>query len=161
MTQENVENHHKPMRLKGYDYASPGFYFVTVCTWNQECILAGVQNFKVQVSAIGKIVENTLLGLPAHFENVSVDTSVIMPNHIHAIVEITKFGVPLGRIIGSFKSAATNICFVKGLLAADRSLWQHGYYDHIIRSERALLGIRQYIVDNPVKWHLDELNPRY
>jgi len=73
-------------RRTGFDYASRGWYFVTICTKEKKCTLADVVGGKIQLSRIGRIAETKMHELPKHYVNVSVDSFVIMPNHIHAIV---------------------------------------------------------------------------
>ena len=69
----------------------------------------------------------------------------------------------LGRVVQTFKSITTHE-YVSGVKErgwppfAGR-LWQRNYWEHVIRGERALGAIRQYIVDNPARWALDAENP--
>ena len=64
----------------------------------------------------------------------------------------------MGAFIAGFKSAVTKrINQYRDTPGAP--VWQRNYYEHIIRDERALAAIRQYIVDNPLRWHLDRYNP--
>ena len=68
--------------------------------------------------------------------------------------------VTLGQIIAYFKYQSTkqiNILF--GSLPGTK-LWQRNYYEHIIRNEKSLNKIRQYIIDNPPKWEIDKYNPK-
>jgi len=148
----------KHLRLPGYDYRQPGFYFVTICTMNRRCLLGSVDDFAVRLSEIGLIVQECWLALPEWFENVALDQFIIMPNHLHGILQITHLGPSLRTTIGSFKSAVTRLSHKK-YLPSKQELWQRGYFDHIVRSETSLLRLRQYILDNPIKWHLDELHP--
>ena len=63
----------------------------------------------------------------------------------------------MGAIIGNYKSVTTRrinqIRKTPGM-----TIWQRNYYEHIIRTERALKAIRKHILDNPVRWHLDKYN---
>ena len=104
-----------------------------------------------------------------------------MPNHIHGIIIInTPVGAPLvgalslvdgidkragtspaprlGEIIGSYKSLCT-YRFRKSLLDVGK-LWQRNYYEHVIRNEKELNKIRDYIKRNPLDWGLDKENPK-
>ncbi|MGC8771101.1 MAG: transposase [Brevinematia bacterium] len=76
------------IRLKGWDYSSPGAYFVTICVKERMNILSKVINGEVILSEIGKIVDVTWNEIPSHFENVKLDYYVIMPDHIHGIIII-------------------------------------------------------------------------
>jgi REP element-mobilizing transposase RayT len=65
----------------------------------------------------------------------------------------------IGAIVGSFKSAASKrINERRGTPGAP--VWQRNYYEHIIRSEDSLARIREYIAENPLRWHLDRENPQ-
>lgn len=150
----------KSLRLPGYDYSQPGFYFVTICSKNRRCLFGRVDEVTVSLSDSGSIVQDCWLSIPKWFPNVAIDQFVIMPNHVHAILQIEHQSRSLRSIIGSFKSAATRLCH-QSHLSLDHELWQRGYYDHIVRSEKSLLCLRQYISDNPAQWHLDELNPDF
>ena len=76
----------KNVRLAGHDYATPGAYFITVCTHRRACLFGEVHDGHVHLSLPGDIVRVTWYGLPRHFPDVEVDALVIMPNHLHAIL---------------------------------------------------------------------------
>ncbi|MGH3087679.1 MAG: transposase [Rubrobacteraceae bacterium] len=89
--------------------------------------------------------------------NTTLDKWVIMPNHLHAIIVFAAISSgSLGSIIGQFKSVCTKRIRAEGL--HDFS-WQSRFYDRIIRGERELDNVRQYITDNPAKWDMDRENP--
>jgi putative transposase len=71
-------------RLHGWDYRSPGWYFVTICTQHHICILGNIVHGQVQLSRSGKIADSELYNLICHYVNISVDDFILMPNHIHA-----------------------------------------------------------------------------
>ncbi len=74
----------EPTRLRNWDYGAPGWYFVTICTYNRACIFGEVVSGQVQLSSLGGIAEAELQNLHHHYSNVQIDTSVVMPNHVHA-----------------------------------------------------------------------------
>ncbi len=78
----------KQYRYKEYDYSQDGFYFVTICCKNREMFFGDVVVGKMQLSEIGKIAEKFWLEIPDHFSFVKLDKFIIMPNHIHGIIEI-------------------------------------------------------------------------
>jgi putative transposase len=78
----------RSIRLKGYDYAQPGAYFVTICVRDRACLLGEVVDGDVVFSHIGEIAHETWADVPGHFPNVSIDTFVVMPNHVHGIISI-------------------------------------------------------------------------
>ncbi len=152
----------RSVRLTGHDYGQAGFYFVTICAADKRCIFGRVERDRVQLSAIGEIIDRCLTNIPMHMPGVNIDTYVIMPNHIHAIIQIVEPNAPtsLSSIIGSFKSASTKAVH-RNLDAPALMVWQRGFFEHIIRTEKALFQIRQYIVDNPIQWHVHRLNPQF
>ncbi len=65
---------------------------------------------------------------------------------------------PLGRLIGAFKTVSTKkINILRN--APGTKLWQRNYYEHIILNSDTMDKIRQYIINNPVTWQLDQLHP--
>lgn len=173
---------HKSIRLKGYDYSRAGAYFVTICTHNKECLFGSVMNENMVLNDFGRMVDVEWLKTAEIRKNVVLDGYVIMPNHFHGIFLITEndggkarlattgynvsikmeFGKPkpgsLPVIVGSFKSAVTRqINLVRG--TPRKEVWQRNYYEHIIRNPDELNRIREYIINNPLKWHLDRDNP--
>ena len=172
------------MRLAHYDYTQSGMYFVTVCTCRRSCLFGNIADDVMQANTFGRCVENAWMDLPLHFSRVELDAFVVMPNHVHGIVVLTGESVPpdvgaqhaaplpkpahrisgrtlpgsLGTIVHSFKAAAThsiNTCrHTPGAM-----VWQRNYYEHVIRNERELASIREYIRNNPLQWALDRENP--
>ncbi|MCK5123067.1 MAG: transposase [Candidatus Pacebacteria bacterium] len=81
----------KSARKLGYDYANDGWYFVTICTKNMEQFFGNITDGKMNLSEIGKIVENYWLEIPKHFPFVELDEFSFMPNHNHGIIGINNF----------------------------------------------------------------------
>lgn len=158
-------------RLPGYDYASPGAYFVTVCAYRRECTL--------DVPELRTVLEETWRQTPLHFPHVTTDSLVVMPNHVHGIVWVLERGVvvgaqhaaplpvqprlavrpgSLGAIVRSFKSAsARRVNELRHTPGA--RVWQRNYYERVIRDEDELSRIREYVRLNPLQWELDRENP--
>lgn len=89
MSKYNPNIHHRrSIRLKGYDYAQAGLYFVTKCLQDRECLFGDVVNGEMMLNDAGKMVENEWLKLPQRFPNIELHEFVVMPNHFHAIMEI-------------------------------------------------------------------------
>ncbi|MBI3133385.1 MAG: hypothetical protein HYZ14_01810 [Bacteroidetes bacterium] len=78
----------KSLRLKGYDYSLPGLYFVTICTHKKKELFGSVIDKKMILSDGGKIANLCWLEIPDHFPMVNLHAFVIMPDHIHGIIEI-------------------------------------------------------------------------
>ena len=150
----------KPNRLPEYDYSTPGAYFLTICTidrknffWdNVGASIARPQD--VRLSSYGTVVEYAIRQIPAHYPAISVDHYVIMPNHIHLLLQINTddsgramLAPTISRVIQQMKGSITKqIGF---------SVWQKLYHDHIVRGERDYRKIWEYIENNPMQWALD------
>ena len=147
----------KPTRLKGYDYSTPGAYFVTVCTKGKSCVLSDIVGEGLcalpvnKLTTIGNEVERCIEYIGENYPGVKIDKYVIMPNHIHMIIVLDNAGghgnPPLQNIIGQLKSYTTN--------KYGKPLWQRSFHDHIIRGEKDYLKIREYIDTNVLKWKTD------
>jgi len=184
-------------RLPGWDYSAGGFYFVTICTQKMECILGGIYNNIMCLNRLGSITHQCWQNIPNHFPHVSLDEFIIMPNHVHGILEICEnkkcgFDVEtqnfyrqpvetlrrnvstymktknqfmssispksgsLSTIVRSYKSAVTKIIDQQYLQTNFQ--WQPRFYDRIIRNERELYYVREYIKNNSAKWWRDRNN---
>ncbi len=173
----------KQNRLNGFDYGRSGAYFVTICVQDRRPLLSRIHAIKpspcqsalvgddahvvppsnipqVQLSLYGKTAEKFLKTIPG------IDTYIIMPNHIHFIVWIKPSGSgttwassptsanpshSLPRLIASYKCLVTK--------SLGMSIFQRSYHDRIIRNEEEYRRIRHYILQNPLMWEQDELNP--
>jgi len=82
------KHHRRSIRLPGYDYTSPGAYFVTICVRGGECLLGEVVDGEMRLNEWGQVAHDFWTQVPVHFPNVSIDAFVIMPNHLHAIIMI-------------------------------------------------------------------------
>jgi putative transposase len=82
------EYYRHSIRLMDYDYANPGGYFITICVQERKCVLGEIINSKAETSHVGKVVEQSWLSIPSHFCGITLDQSVIMPNHFHGIIII-------------------------------------------------------------------------
>jgi putative transposase len=148
----------RSIRLHGHDYASSGAYFVTVCAAERKCIFATMHDTVVQLTMPGQIVEESWHWLAHRYPFVHLDEHILMPNHLHAIVWLEDGCLkPLGSLIGAFKTVSSRR--IKELFGTPDQIWQRSYHEHIVRSDRSLLALRQYIHDNPAQWALDNENP--
>ena len=157
---ESIFPKRKEIRLGNYDYSTCGVYFITICTkqkkplfWNNVGATCGRPENEYQLSDCGIIVENEIALLSSVYESVRVDKYIVMPDHIHMLVSIVpdEFGRPqvaptISRVVQQFKGAITK--------KVGFSLWQKGYYDHIIRGQQDYDEIWQYIDENPLRWVL-------
>jgi REP element-mobilizing transposase RayT len=76
----------RSIRLKGWDYGSLGYYFVTICTQNREPLFGDITNGNMALNEIGHIVEKCWQDIPAHFPHADLDEFIVMPNHFHGIL---------------------------------------------------------------------------
>ena len=97
--------------MANYDYATPNYYFVTICTSGKKCIFGSFNG----CNSYGKIAEDGLLQIPLHFPNVQIDKYIIMPNHVHAIVVLEQGAKELPTIIGQYKSYVAKRIHAAGL----------------------------------------------
>ena len=161
------------IRLPWWDYSQAGWYFVTICTKDRQCVLGENVEGSMVLSPAGLIVEEEWRRAATARQHVELDEFVMMPNHLHGILVINEGPKKtshrdvstrsrlrphsLGAIIGQFKSVCTKR--IRGC-GFSQFAWQTWFYEHIIRDEGSLETIRQYIVDNPGKWDLDDDNPK-
>jgi len=153
-------HHRRSIRLPGYDYSQPGFYFITICIYQRECLLGEIEEGMMKLSRYGEVVEYHWLNLTRIYSHIALNTFAIMPNHFHGIIEIKDRDKDrdLAKIVRTFKTfSARQINQIRSMKGIP--VWQRGYYEHIIRDEDSLVTIQQYIMDNPLKWEMDELYP--
>jgi REP-associated tyrosine transposase len=153
-------------RLSGYDYSQPGFYFVTVCTQQHRLVFSTIVDGQVSLKGPGQVAQSVWVTLPRRFAHVKLDEYVLMPNHLHAIIELTDRDLShagpraaLWEIIRVYKAATSY--HIRRLEGKPWFAWQDDYYDSVIRTEAALQQIRQYILENPVRWSQDKLYRRW
>ncbi len=171
----------KSIRLKGYDYSSPGAYFITICTDNHKYLFGDIVDGEMNLNKTGQIVHSEWFKTETIRLNISLDAFVIMPNHVHGIIiikndmsvlhpdtmnqgtmhcapaTIEKFGKPTSNtiptIIRGFKSAVTNRLNRKNNTPGLK-LWQRNYWEHIIRNDKSMNKLRDYIATNPKNGNL-------
>lgn len=137
-------------RLRDYDYAKPGMYFVTVCTQNRLNHFGKIVDIIMYPNELGQIVEDCWLNLPNHYANCHLDQFIVMPNHIHGIIQI----ITVGNGFKPFPTKHGLSEFIRGLKTySSRRIndkfpnknfrWQKSFHDHIIRDDADLYRIRQ------------------
>ena len=152
-------------RLSGYNYSQPGYYFVTICAQQHRLVFGTLVDGQVHLKVPGQIAQSVLLTLPRRFAHVKLDEYVFMPNHLHAIIELTDLDAThigpraaLWEIVRVFKAATSY--HIRRSEGQPWFAWQEEYYDSVIRTEAALQQIRRYILDNPMRWTQDKLYRR-
>ena len=157
----------KSIRLPYFDYAAPTAYFVTICTYLRQPTFGNIDSGEMILNPFGRIALDVWLETPAHFPEVELSEFVVMPNHVHGII-INNVGVGHARplpnphaltlpiIVGSYKSAVTKR--INQLRHnPGKPVWQRNYWEHIIRDDDDLARVMDYIVNNPIRWEVDEL----
>lgn len=153
----------KPNRAPGFDYHAPGPYFVTVCVQDRRCLFGTVRHGEMLHSDGGHIVADVWSSLLRLILDVHLDSFVVMPNHVHAIIQLPtdshETGPTLGFVLQTFKRLTTH-AYVKGVKTSgwprfDGRLWQRRFHDHIVRNERDMERLREYIAANPGRWAED------
>ncbi len=175
----------RSIRLPNYDYSRSGIYFVTICTHQKQCLFGEIDRGTMFLNQIGNIVRSEWLKSARIRKEIELDKYVIMPNHLHGIVnhhndlkigdqgainyegailaplqDISRGRKPrsLSSFVAGFKSSVTKRIKVF-CTQPDPRIWQRNYYESIVRNERHLNQVRQYIIDNPQKWSEDTEKP--
>lgn len=196
VTNDQHKHYRRSIRLKGYDYTSPGAYFVTSCSQNRRNIFGEIRNDVMIANPAGQMLELIWHEIPWKFPTVNLDAFVVMPNHVHFIILLTEEMIEENRLRGrdlsdrpkweekpqaliprpkrvrqpslsqvlQWYKSITTAKFRQGVKKAgwpsfSGRIWQRNYYEHIVRNERELNAIREYIVHNPLKWLEDPDHP--
>ena len=182
MDEKRISHNRQSNRLQGYDYSSPGYYFVTIVSHNRLSIFGEIIQSQILLSRVGKIVEDCWLEIPKHFQHVTLDEYVIMPNHFHSIVNIGKHQRVARHKVSSIRRQASpilsegqasipkgpppqSLCAIIGSfksaatkqvrllgLSSQKTIWQRNYYEHVIRDDEDYQRIVEYIQFNPINW---------
>ena len=169
----------KTPRHPVYDYNTPGYYFITICTKNKSMILGRIVGRSlpdaphniatcssehpeaapyIHYSSFGKIVNQQLSEMGTFYSDILLDKYVIMPNHIHLLLHIpgnlpSDHTNPLRKnaLISSYVGTFKRFCNKK----IGHNIWQTSFHDHVIRGEADYQKIWMYIETNPARWEKD------
>ncbi len=174
MRLSDARRKNKSIRLHGYDYSQAGTYFVTICTSYRKSFLGSFIDNQMTLSPIGKIAHRFWVEIPNHFNLTNLDIFIIMPNHLHGLIQISDtddnvaaehvqprhrfqhiIKNSVGSIIRQYKGSVTRWCNQNGY---NKFRWQRNFYEHIVRNEKELNRIREYIITNPIRWNFDRDN---
>ena len=169
--------HRRSIRLCGYNYSCEGLYFVTICCHDKLCLFGEIVDGEMVPNEAGRMVDKCWLAIPEHFPHAVLHDYVIMPNHVHGIIELINDDVvgaknfshlqtapelrafrspskTIGSIIRGFKIGVTKWMRQHTVVSI---VWQRNYYEHIIRCGRSYRFITEYILTNPANWLGDDL----
>jgi putative transposase len=140
------------LRSPDHDYSRAGAYFVTFVVRGRAAVLSHVNERILELTEAGRLVASSWTSVVDRTPGVALDSLVIMPDHVHAIVLLRRAGtVHVGRVVGA----------VKGLSAwrihqlwsrSTGPFWERGYHDSMVRDEEHLERLRRYIHENPARW---------
>lgn len=146
----------KRIRLTQYDYATPGSYFITICTKDRipllwENVEAAISRQETpRLSQIGMIVDKAICQMDTHYAAAVVDKYCIMPDHVHLL--LTLQADECGKRM-SADAVSTIIGSMKRWVSArvGRSIWQKSFIDRVIRNKNGYLKVWEYIDQNPLR----------
>lgn len=168
----------KRNRMLGYDYSQNNLYFVTICVQDRMCCFGDVGTGrdlsvpmdnkndvdnsirKINLNEFGKIAHKQWEWLASQYSYVVLHSFIVMPNHVHGVIEINSDLVTdksikiksLSELLGAYKTTSSKQIH---LLGNEKFAWQRSFHDHIIRYDAAYERICNYIETNPEKWDKD------
>jgi len=167
------KNNKNSLRKPGYDYRLPGYYMVTINTYHKQPLFGKIDEDRLIATQLGQITRNIWNEIPQHEPTVKLDEFVLMPDHIHGIIQIMGnaydiLGLPekqqfqpdahsLSIIIRNFKAGVTRTAN-RTLPASPVRIWQTSFHDRIIHDEQGLEHARWYIRNNPANWWKEHRN---
>lgn len=154
----------KHPRMKFFDYSSNGNYFVTICVQDRKQILSSIVDGTVVLTPYGEIVRNELLDLEKRYLFLKIEKYVIMPNHIHVLLQFQ-------HVENNDSAAASHRPTLCDLMCEYKSLstrkinkqytygkvFQTSFYEHVINNNEDWSNTWDYIDNNPLTWPTDEL----
>ena len=139
----------KSPRIPNYNYSTQNYYFITICTHNRKCIFGDA----ARLNEIGNIAESHIQRISSHYKHIFVEKYVVMPNHIHLILVISKSGeCSADQVIAQYKSGVAREI---RKINPNMEIWQRSFHDHIIRTQESFEKIWLYIEGNPQCWEKD------
>ena len=152
---EHITSRH---RLRGGEYSTAGFYFITVNTYLRQPLFAEEQDGEIRLTPQGTMIRSLFQQLPSQFSGIRLDCWAIMPDHFHLLVYLP--------IENETVSASEVVRWIKGVAVAEyrrgvtethwpryqSHLWQVGFNDQIVRNDKHLDEVRRYISENPIRW---------
>lgn len=174
MTPYPTKRRPNSMRHANHDYTAPGAYFITICVHDRRPLFGQIIDGAMRQNALGAIAHHCWPSVIDHHPHAQADAFIVMPNHVHALLlilpqagqqpdpEQRQFARPVAgsvsTLVGTYKAQVSRRARRAGL-APPGKLWQRNFWDRIVRSERELENMRNYITTNPLRWDADRLHP--
>jgi len=168
----------RSIRLRDFDYARSGNYFLTICAFQMRFLFGKMEGNAVLLNVIGRIALDCWRDLPNHFSRLEIHPFVIMPNHVHGILGIKDgHGCPvplqgpasehfqhptagsIPTIVRSFKSEVTYLAR-RYLQRPSLQVWQSNYFERVLRDGDEFSNATRYAFENPMMWRIDRANRR-
>ena len=151
----------KTIRLQNYDYSLEGAYFITICSKKRKYIFGKIDNYEIEKSVIGSIVEAEICRTMELRNETQINEYVIMPNHIHMLIVLENMNrlgksYSVGNVVGGFKASVTSK--MRERFGGEIEIWQRGYYEHVVKNENDYNEAMEHIINNPLKWDEDSYN---
>lgn len=151
----------KPLRYSGHDYRAPCCVHVTICTHHRQSLFGTVSAAGMRLNDAGRFVDGALYELQSATDGISLDTHIVMPDHLHAIIVLGTHPhagatASIPDLVRDFKTRVQK-SWPAGIRHGgwepyDTHLWQRSYYDTLIRDDTHLETTRAYILENPRRW---------
>ena len=153
----------QPLRLKNFDYADNGNYFITINAKTRTELFGQIDEYGIHLNPLGQMINQAILYTPTRSHGVSIDTHIVMPDHIHAIMTIDGYEeanadppCSIPSVVHGLKSYtdylfAHDDAFDEYRSIIARRLWQRSYFEHVIRNPHQLAIVREYIECNPIR----------
>ncbi len=152
----------KHPRLKDYDYAQNGAYYITICVEGKRCLLGRIENQQIQLSDYGETVKRIIEEIESHYLFVRVVNYVVMPNHVHLLIQKD---IPPEIVLQGYQGNETKTASIETIIHAFKrfttreighSIWQNSFYEHIIRNTADIQRVSDYIDANPRRWRTEK-----
>lgn len=151
----------KRLRYQGHDYRAPCTVHVTICTYGRQPLFGTVTPDGMRLNDPGQVVETTVCSFHSDAEGIAIDTHIVMPDHLHAIIMLgtnprveTTTSIPdiVQRLKMKVMRSWPGGVRTRGWPPYDTHLWHRSYYDTLIENDRHLVHTREYILANPARW---------
>ena len=152
----------KHPRLKNYDYSQNGAYYITICVEGKRCLLGRIENQQVRLSNYGETAKKYIEGIESHYQYVRVVNYVVMPNHVHMLIQKD---IPPQILLQGYQNNEIKTASIETIIHAFKrfttgefghSIWQSSFYEHIIRNLADIQRVSDYIDANPRRWRTDK-----